>query len=117
MTTVELKVRLVVGRASLLVVEVVELVVMALVWLEVVLEGDELSSVALFVLLVVMSGMLMDEKVLVVELEVLEAVPRGAMAGYAATKASITTAPTAAAASSARVFDLNSTDIGQAAYC
>ena len=74
-TTVELKVRLVVVRVSLLVVELVELVVAVLVWLVVLLEDEELADVVLLVLLVVLSKMLTVEKVSVVELEVLEVVP------------------------------------------
>jgi len=71
MTSVELKVRLVVESVPLLVVKVVEPVVVVLVWLDVVLEEDELNGVPLLVL-VVLSGMLMVEKVLVVRFEVLD---------------------------------------------
>ena len=71
MTSVELKVRLVVESVPLLVVKVVEPVVVVLVWLDVVLEEDELNGVPLLVL-AVLSGMLMVEKVLVVRFEVLD---------------------------------------------
>jgi len=71
MTSVELKVRLVVESVPLLVVKVVEPVVVVLVLLDVVLEEDELNGVPLLVL-VVLSGMLMVEKVLVVRFEVLD---------------------------------------------
>ena len=117
MTFVELKVRLVVERVALLVVELAEVVVAVLVWLEAVLEEDEPNSVVLLVPLLVMSGMTMVERVLLVELKALDVVAWGTGAGYATTKATITTAPIAAAASAARVLDLDSADIEQTARC
>jgi len=113
MTFVELKVRLVVERVALLVVELAEVVVAVLVWLE----EDELNSVVLLALLVVMIGMTTIERALLVELKALDVVARGNGAGYATTKATIITAPIAAAASAARVLDLDSADIEQTARC
>lgn len=81
-----------------------------------VLDDEELVVVVLRVaklleLLVLMKVTLGVEVVLVVELEKLDVDPPGGRGGYTKTKATITTATTAAVASTAPAFDLNSADI------